>query len=246
MTAAPPAVLAVDLGPGVRAGFTVAAPGEEPPNLSLTVGDVEAAARHRAALARWAGAPLAFVYQVHGSDVHVASGPVPEPRPRADAVVSADETAAAVLVADCVPVLLADADAGVVAAVHAGRRGVVAGVVGAAVDAMERLGATRTRLCAAVGPAICGACYEVPTAMRDDVAALVPAAASVTSWGTPALDLPGAVVAQLAAAGVTAVRRVGGCTLEDERWFSHRGLAAGRPAGRLAAVVRADRAGHAG
>lgn len=238
MTGAPPAVLAVDLGPGVRAGFTVASPGDAPPNMSLTVGDVDAAARHRLALSRWAGAPLAFVYQVHGRDVHVTDGPVPEPRPHADAVVSGDGTAAAVLVADCVPVLLADAAAGVGAAVHAGRRGVVAGVVLAALEAMERLGAVRARVRAAVGPAICGACYEVPSEMRDEVGALVPAAVSATSWGTPALDLPGAVVAQLAAAGVEDVQRVGGCTLEEERWFSHRGLAAGRPEGRLAAVVR--------
>ncbi len=233
-------MLAVDLGRGVRAGFTVAAAGEAPPNLSLTVGDAGAAARNRVRLALWAGGPLAFVYQVHGADVHVTDGPTVEPRPHADAVVAADGTAAVVLVADCVPVLLADADAGIGAAVHAGRRGVVAGVVPAAVETMARLGADPARVRAAVGPAICGACYEVPAPLRDDVGAQLPAAVTVTSWGTPALDLRAAVAAQLTAAGIRDVQHVGGCTLEDPRWFSHRGLAVGRPVGRLAAVVRVE------
>lgn len=235
----PPAVLAVDLGPGIRAGFTVARPGEAPPNLSLTVGDADAAAAHRAALERWVGSPPAFVHQVHGAVVHVAVAPTTAPLPQADAVVSAVGVAAAVLVADCVPVLIADAAAGVVGAVHAGRRGVAAGVVAAAVRAMIGLGAEPTRLRAVVGPAICGACYEVPADLRAEVAAIVPVAAATTSWGTPALDLPRAVAHQLAAAGVADVAAVGGCTLEDERWFSHRGVAAGRPVGRLAGVVRA-------
>ncbi|NTW39484.1 MAG: hypothetical protein HGA44_06275, partial [Cellulomonadaceae bacterium] len=74
--------------------------------------------------------------------------------------------------------------------------------------------------------------------MRDAVDAAVPGAASTTAWGTPALDLPGAVARQLEAAGVGRVASLGLCTLTDERWFSHRGAGQGRSAGRFAGVVR--------
>lgn len=235
--AVPPDVLPVDLGPGVRAGFTVARPGADPPNLSLTVGDVVAAAEHRAGLDRWAGGSVAFVHQVHGAHVHLAEVPTRDPRPAADGVVSTTGVAVGVLVADCVPVLLADPVARVVGAVHAGRRGVVAGVVPATVAAMTQAGARADRVRAVVGPAICGACYEVPAELQAEVGAAARSAVSTTSWGTPALDLPRAVIDQLGSAGVREVARVGGCTLEDARWFSHRGTAAGRPVGRLAAVV---------
>lgn len=234
---ADPAVLAVDLGPGVRAGFTVARPGADPPNLSLTVGDRAAAAAHRSALDAWAGGSVAFVHQVHGAAVHLAAVTTVDPRPLADAVVSATGVPVGVLVADCVPVLLADPTARVVGAVHAGRRGVVAGVVPAAVAAMVAAGGREDRVRAVVGPSICGACYEVPEELRDEVAGQVPGAEATTSWGTPALDLRRAVTGQLRDAGVRDVADVGGCTLEDERWFSHRGTTAGRPVGRLAAVV---------
>lgn len=238
MTAGP-AVLAVDLGPGIRAGFTVAGAGQAPPNLSLVVGDADDGAVNRLALERWLGGPPVYLHQVHGADVHLATAPTHEPWPSADAVVSAAGVGVAVLVADCVPVLLADAVVGVVGAVHAGRRGVVAGVVAEAVRAMVGLGAQPQRLRAVIGPAICGACYEVPAALRTEVASVVPESAATTSWGTPALDLPRAVAHQLASVGVLQVTKVGGCTREDARWFSHRGMTDGRPPGRLAGVVRA-------
>jgi hypothetical protein len=236
------AVLPVDLGPGIRAGFTLGSSDGRGQNLSLLMGAPGDVVERRTALAAWVGADVVYVRQVHGADVRVWAGPPGAPTPalpttEADALVTTDPRAGiAVLVADCIPVLLADADAGVVAAVHAGRRGVVAGVVAAAVDAMRAAGATRIR--AVIGPGICGACYEVPAELRAEVGAAVPGAASWTSWGTPALDLPGAVRGQLDAAGVRAVAQVGGCTFEDERWFSHRATAAGRPAGRFGAVVR--------
>ena len=94
-----------------------------------------------------------------------------------------------VLVADCVPVLLADHDAGVVAAVHAGREGVRQGVVPAALSAMASLGARARHVTALLGPAVCGACYEVPEAMQREVARVAPAAAVRTRKGTPGLDL---------------------------------------------------------
>ena len=135
-----------------------------------------------------------------------------------------------VRVADCVPVLLADPANGVVAAVHAGRPGLAAGVVPRAVETMRSLGADRLR--AWVGPHVCGACYEVPEQLRAEVAAIVPEAYAVTSWGTPSLDIGAGVAAQLAAAGVEAAD-VSRCTIEDEDLFSYRrqGAASGRLAG---------------
>lgn len=253
MAARGPALSHVDLGPGVRAAFTLARaddPQADAGNLSRTVGDQAGVLARRAALAAWAGAPVAYAWQVHGRGVHVVPGPadVPDDGPvaRADALVTVGpRVALAVLVADCVPVLLADGVAGVVGVAHAGRRGVAAGVVAAAVEAMCAEGAARDRVRAAVGPAICGHCYEVPADLREEVAAVAPAARATTSWGTPALDLPAAVRAQLADAGVGRVEQVGSCTLEDPRWFSHRaagatgGTGVPRPEGRFGGVVRA-------
>ena len=234
-----PALVAADLGPAVRAAFTRA-----PGNLSRTVGDQDGVLDRRCALAAWAGAPVAYAWQVHGRGVHVVTGAaeVPDDGPvaRADGLVAVGpRVALGVLVADCVPVLLADGVAGVVGVAHAGRAGVAAGVVGAVVAAMVAEGAAPGRLRAVVGPAICGRCYEVPADLRDEVAAVVPAARAETSWGTPALDLPAAVAAQLADVGVGAVTALGACTLEDPGWYSHRGRASGRPEGRFAGVVRA-------
>src|SRR5690606_28727239 len=136
-----------------------------------------------------------------------------------------------------------DPQARVVATAHAGRRGLVAGVIDAVLGAMVRAGAEPGRTVAAVGPAACGRCYEVPLEMQREVDAVVPGTASTTSWGTPALDLPGAVGRRLAVAGVR-VEHVGGCTIEDPQWFSHRASAAAadggppRPPGRSAGVVR--------
>lgn len=250
--------VAVDLADGVRASFTTSSA-----NLAHHAGLggplVQAA---RARLEQAVGVPVAFATQVHGADVHVLRDPVP---PTSDDVAVADalatdrdDVALAVLVADCVPVLLADPVARVVATAHAGRQGVSAGVVAAVVEAMAGLGAHPRRVRAVVGPAACGRCYEVPAELRDEVAAAVPVAASTTSWGTPALDLPGAVTHQLSRAGVGDVRTLDACTVEDATWFSHRGATGGsrppgapvdRPAGRFAGVVRltpACRQGHGG
>ncbi|HWS59208.1 MAG TPA: polyphenol oxidase family protein [Actinotalea sp.] len=236
-----PAVVVIDLGPGVRAGFTTTATG----NLGLAVGDdpvlVE---RRRAEVDAWLGARTAYLRQVHGARVHHRTSPVDEPLVEADAVVSAGHAALGVLVADCVPVLLADPVHRVAAAVHAGRRGVLAGVVPAAVAAMVDEGARPQDIRAVIGPAICGACYEVPAELRDAVADVVPGAAATTSWGTPSLDLPGAVRRQLLVVGVRATD-LKACTRTDDRWFSHRASGTrdaapnlARPAGRFAAVVR--------
>jgi YfiH family protein len=165
---------------------------------------------------------VVWMDQVHGARVEVVDGPRDAPVPAADALVTAvPGLALAVLVADCVPVLLADAQAGVVAAVHAGRRGVEARVVDAALDAMAGVGASLTSVTAELGPSICGGCYEVPGAMRDTVAAVAPDAATVTRAGTAGLDLRRGLAALLEARGVR-VEHVGGCTAESPTLFSHR------------------------
>jgi YfiH family protein len=239
-------VLAADLGPGVRAGFTRRTGGVSSGpyaglNLGLHVGDDAAAVEaNRAQVAAWAGAPVTFPRQVHGTDVLVVgagsgagSG---DSEVAADAVVAAGSgVSVGVLVADCVPVLLADRAAGVVAAAHAGRKGFVAGVLESALSAMESLGARTGEVRAAIGPAVGPCCYEVPAAMRDEVGAVRPAAPATTTWGTPSLDLPGGCAAVLREAGVASVVTVGGCTMEDDESFSYRRAAV---TGRFAGVVR--------
>ncbi|OLT50562.1 polyphenol oxidase family protein [Cellulosimicrobium sp. CUA-896] len=245
-------VLEVDLGAGVRAGFTTRAGGVSPHpwdslNLGLGVRDDAARVReNRARAAGWLGRTAHFATQVHGTGVAVVgtagdadagTGPA-DTVGEADGLVGVDGAGVGVLVADCVPVLLADVPARVVGAVHAGRRGLAAGVVPAVVRAMVRAGADPARVRAVVGPSACGACYEVPATMRDEVAATRPAAWSTTSWGTAALDLPAGVAADLAACGVGDVRRTGVCTLEDERFYSHRRAArSGTTTGRFAGLV---------
>ena len=220
-------------------------------NLARHVGDDETAVeRNRALLAAEIGAPLVFVEQVHSADVHAlpaqevpaqgpASGdPAPAPVVRADAIVTdRTDVALAIMVADCLPVLLSDPVAGVVAASHAGRRGLLDGVLEATLAEMSRLGARPEDTTASIGPAICGACYEVPAPMREDAARRLPGTASTTSWGTPALDLRAGAVSVLCAAGLPAeaIDAEHPCTLEDERFYSYRRSAR---TGRFAGVLR--------
>ncbi|MGY0066761.1 peptidoglycan editing factor PgeF [Streptomyces sp. QTS137] len=212
-------------------------------NLGGAVGDDSGAVRtNRELTAKFLGlepARVVWMNQVHGADVVVVDEPWGEsPVPGADAVVTARRgLALAVLTADCVPVLLADPVAGVVAAAHAGRPGLVAGVVPAAVRAMTELGADPARTVARTGPAVCGRCYEVPERMRADVAAVEPAAYAETSWGTPAVDVAGGVHAQLERLGVGDRERSSVCTLESEDHFSYR---RDRATGRLAGYVWLD------
>ena len=196
-------------------------------NLGDHVGDDPAdVAANRARVARELGVPddrLVWMEQVHGTGVAVVDRPQAAPLPATDAVVTATPgLVLAVLAADCVPVLLADSETGVVAAVHAGREGVRKGVLPGALSAMARLGARARHVTALLGPAICGACYEVPAAMQADVARIAPAAAVRTRRDTPGLDLRAGIEEILRRAGIPEVVQDPRCTVEDHALFSHR------------------------
>lgn len=161
---------------------------------------------------------LATMNQVHGAAVaQVTDGST---APSVDALLTGTRDLGLVVrVADCVPVALVAPDEGLVSVAHAGRRGLVAGVVPAAVSALREQGADHIE--AWIGPHVCGRCYELPADLADDVAAAVPAARATTSRGTPGADLGAGATAQLLALGVN-VHDVSACTMEDERFFSHR------------------------
>jgi len=166
---------------------------------------------------------LAWMEQVHGRTATVVDGSETSAAEATDALVTAEPgLALVVLVADCVPLLLADAEAGVVAAVHAGRVGARIGVVPAAVEAMRSLGAEPSRTEALLGPAICGDCYEVPADMAADVEKHVPGSACKTRKGTPGLDLRAGLWRQLADLGVGKIGVDPRCTNEDKTLFSFR------------------------
>lgn len=184
-----------------------------------------------------AEAAHASMRQVHGAEVAEVTAGSFGVRPGVDGLVtSLPDVVLMVRAADCVPILLADPDAEVVAALHAGRRGVTEGIVGNGLAAATARGARR--LVAWVGPHVCGRCYEVPEHLRAEVAATVPEAYAQTSWGTPALDLGAAVTAQLSAGGAEVVD-ASRCTLEHDDLHSYR--RAGKAAGRMAGLIRRQR-----
>lgn len=208
-------------------------------NLGDHVGDRAAdVAANRDRLAAGVGLPvdrLVWMEQVHGRTVATVDGPRPESVPVTDALVTAEPgLAVVVLVADCVPVLLADPVAGVVGAVHAGRVGARVGVLPAALEAMQRLGARTDRVEVLLGPSACGQCYEVPADMQADVAAHLPGSACRTRRGTAGLDLRTGLWRQLADAGVARIGVDPRCTIEDATLYSYR---RDGTTGRLAALT---------
>ncbi|MEV7661781.1 polyphenol oxidase family protein [Paenarthrobacter sp. NPDC089316] len=215
-----------EVRPGVSVAFTDTGAG----NLALHVGDnpqdVHIRRSRLEEAARLGANRFQFMDQVHGNHVEFIESH--GAGPTADAMVSAavlpDQAPQplAVMVADCVPVVLVGTDSvnrPVIAVAHAGRPGVAAGIVPATVAEMRNRGAVDIR--GWVGPSICGSCYEVPEQLRSEVAAHVPATWSSTSWGTPSLDLPAGVQAQLGESGVV-VEYLGECTLESDALFSYR------------------------
>jgi hypothetical protein len=233
-----------ELGEGVFAAFTgraggVSGPPYETLNLGLGVGDdPDSVAANREVLARacdLSAGDLAWMRQVHGADVcYLGAGTAQPPGPVDAIFTDVPGRALCVLVADCLPVLIADPVARIVGAAHAGREGMVAGVVPALVSAMAAAGARPARMRALTGPAICGGCYEVPPELQERVCAAVPQARCRTFDGTTGLDIPAGVRAQLAALGVAWVRSRPRCTKESADLFSYRrdGVT-----GRLAGIV---------
>lgn len=246
-------------GSTVHLGFTSRAAG----NLGLHVGDSPAVAvEHRADLEEFllgTNAAAGFIYleQVHGTEVcdadqvasarHTSTGDEDAARqlrsaaPVADAAVTCDSRALAVMVADCIPLVFVGehraTGSPILGVAHAGRRGLLDGVIEAAVQELLARSAENIRVW--IGPSICGRCYEVPADMHRESSRLLPEVASTTSWGTPALDLPAgahAVLQKLPAVAEVS-DEFGACTLETEQLFSHRAVAGGREAGRIAGLV---------
>jgi len=201
-------------------------------NVGLGSGDARAAIdenRRRAVAAVAPGAGLVTLHQVHSGDALAVRAPFPEEaRPRADALVTdRPGLALGILTADCAPVLLADEEAGVVGAAHAGWKGAIGGIVEATVRQMERLGARRSRIAAAVGPCIARRSYEVDDAFfRRFAQAEAENERFFTggrAQGRHQFDLEGYVVSRLAAAGVPRIEALGEDTYaQPDRFFSFR------------------------
>jgi hypothetical protein len=212
--------------------------------------DPVAVAENRARIAATLGtAPdrLLSAFQIHSPRAVIVEGPWTGPRPEADAVVTATPgLAVSVTTADCAPVLLADPEARVVAAAHAGWRGAIGdssgGVLEAALDAMETLGADRGRIVAALGPCISQSAYEVGPEFKERFleespgnAPLFRASPNSGPGGAFAdrslFDLPAYVVRRLGRAGVGRVEAPLACTVSNaDAWFSHRrSVKAGEP-----------------
>lgn len=223
--------------PGVRHAFFTRQGGVstgiyESLNVGVGSSDAQAAvAENRRRAAEWFGLPaqaLSTCYQIHSADALVAERPFGDARPQGDAVVT--QVAGVVcgaLAADCAPILLADAQARVVAAAHAGWRGALAGIAEAAVARMVERGARPGRIVAAVGPCIGPASYEVGLDFLAAFTAADPAYEAFFQAGANAdkrlFDLPGFVLSRLRAAGVATCAWTGHDTVVDEaRFFSNR------------------------
>lgn len=206
-------------------------------NLGGHVGDDTAAVRaNRARVAQQLGVAtdrLLFMDQVHGDQVVHVDGPWAGAPPQCDAMVTTRrDVALAVLVADCVPVLLAAPGQGVVGVAHAGRAGMLAGVAERLVEAMRDLGARQ--ILARLGPSVCARCYPVGQQLRDEVAGVRPVTSSVSWHGEPALDVSAGALEQLRPL-CSDVQQLRGCSVERDDLFSYR---RDGQTGRFAGVVR--------
>jgi YfiH family protein len=194
-------------------------------NVGDHVGDDPAVvAQNRAALGEHTGATdrrgWVWLRQVHGTDVHIATGPTTGRGPIADAVVTCEPgLALAVVTADCAPLVVASGDA--VGVVHAGHRGLAAGVIEAAIASLREIGSGDVR--AFLAPCIRASRYEFRS---DDLAPFVaqfgPDVEGRTRGGAPALDIPAAIRVVLAREGVVAFDDCGICTADSDAYFSYR------------------------
>lgn len=181
--------------------------------------------RRRAVAAVVPGAQLVGVYQIHSAEVATLTEPWPDnARPRADALVTdRPGFALGIITADCAPVLLADVEAGVIGAAHAGWKGALTGVTDATVAAMEALGARRDQVVAAIGPCIARASYEIDESFRTRFCADDGANDRFFSDGRRAghaqFDLEAYVAHRLAAAGIERVEALGLDTYANEDLF---------------------------
>ncbi len=221
-----------------RAGG-VSAPPFDTFNLGDHVGDDRAAvAANRKRLATALGLPedaVVWMNQVHSANVAVVDGPRSTAVDATDALVTtARGLALAVITADCAPVLLADARAGVIGAAHAGRVGAQIGIVPRTLEKMVELGASVADISVLLGPAVSGRNYEVPAEMAAEVDAVLPGSRCRTAKGTPGLDIRAGIARQLTELGVKSIGTDPRCTVEDTALFSHRRDA---PTGRLASLV---------
>jgi YfiH family protein len=167
--------------------------------------------------------------QVHGDEI-VLIDAISSEVPTCDGLITTTPNLSlAVMVADCIPLLLISKEA--VGAIHVGRAGLVNRIALKAIQMMRSLGAIEIH--AVLGPSICGTCYEVPFQMQQDIIAEHPRAFSTTRKGTPGLDLSKALIADFVSVGVTYEASTI-CTLEDQLYFSHRRQ---NPTGRFAGVV---------
>jgi YfiH family protein len=199
-------------------------------NLASHVGDDPADVEQNRAKLRERVGNFVVMSQVHGDTVVVVDE-VPAEVPVTDALITGNPNLAlVVMVADCIPLLLRSEN--LVAAVHVGRAGLMNSIALKTVAKMRELGAWQ--ISGSIGPAICGSCYEVPQQLHDLVIAVHPLARSKTRIGTPALDLPKALITALAVVDVP-VGITAGCTLEDDNSFSYR---RNQVTGRQAGVIK--------
>jgi len=200
-------------------------------NTGLGSGDDPAAiAENRARVVRAVlpGAALCGLYQIHSASVVRVLTAFPDgERPQGDAMVTErPNILLGILTADCAPVLLADREAGVVGAAHAGWKGALAGVTDATIAQMEKLGARAERIAAAVGPCIARASYEVDMGLVERFCATDPENERFFAENRPGharFDLEAYVVHRLAAAGVRRIEALGQDTYaQEDRFFSFR------------------------
>lgn len=184
--------------------------------------------RRRAVESVMPGAALARVYQIHSADVVTVTKPADQDNPpKADAIVTnTPGILLGISTADCVPVLFADIQAGVVGAAHSGWKGAIGGVSEATITAMEALGADRTRITCAIGPCIAQKSYEVDDAFFARFASEDPANERFFGGGKAGhhqFDIEGYVAARLAAAGIRKIECLGKDTYsQPDRFFSYR------------------------